>query len=40
MTANLTEADDAGHRIRATVRADGSTIVNDRNTYSQNLRAR
>jgi competence protein ComEC len=37
MTANLTEEGDAGHWIKATVRADGSsyTIVNGRNAYSE-----
>ena len=37
MTANLTEEDDAGHWIKATVRADGSSyaIVNGRNGYSE-----
>jgi len=37
MTANLTEEDDAGHWIKATVRADGGSYVieNGRNGYSE-----
>ena len=37
MTANLTEANDEGHWIKATVQADGGsyTIENGRNGYSQ-----
>ena len=37
MTANLTEEDDAGHWIKATVRAGGASyaIVNGRNGYSE-----